>query len=77
MLEEDIASNPKKFWSFIKSKRADSSGVSPLRREGILFSDSNAKANILNDQLTSVCSTETTHDIPSKGDSPYSTVSEY
>ena len=74
MLEEDSASNPKKFWSFIKSKRADSSGVAPLWREGILFSDSNMKANILNDQFTSVFSTETADEIPSKGDSPYSTV---
>ena len=74
MLEEDNSSNPKKFWSFIKSKRADSSGVAPLRRDGTLFSDSNTKANILNDQFTSVFSRETTDEIPSKGDSPYPTV---
>ena len=74
MLEEDNSSKPKKFWSFIKSKRADSSGVAPLSRDGTLFSDSNTKANILNDQFTSVFSRETTDEIPSKGDSPYPTV---
>jgi hypothetical protein len=71
MLEEDNTSNPKRFWSFIKNKRADSSGVAPLKRNGVLFSDSNTKANILNDQFTSVFFKETTDDIPFKGDSPY------
>ena len=54
MLEDDNTNNPKRFWSFIKSKRAESTGVALLRKEGILCSNSNANANILNDQFTSV-----------------------
>lgn len=30
MLEDDNTNNPKRFWSFIKSKRAESTGVAPL-----------------------------------------------
>jgi hypothetical protein len=54
MLEDDNTNNPQRFWSFIKSKRAESTGVALLRKEGILCSNSNANANILNDQFTSV-----------------------
>ena len=71
MLEEDNTTNPKRFWSFIKSKRSESTGVSPLRKEGILYSDSNNKANILNDQFTSVFTQEDTQNIPDKAVSPF------
>ena len=47
-----------RFWSFIKGKCTESTGVAPLRREGILHSDTATKANILNDQFTSVFSSE-------------------
>ena len=68
MLSDNYTSNPKRFWSFIKSKRTESS-VAPLRREGILHSDTATKANILNDQVTSVFSSEQGGDIPTKGTS--------
>jgi hypothetical protein len=74
MLSDDNTSNPKRFWSFIKNKRTESTGVAPLRREGILHSDTATKANILNDQFTSVFSSEQGGDIPTKGNSPYSSV---
>ena len=54
MLSDDKTSNPKRFWSFIKGKRTESTGVAPLRKGGILHSDTATKTNILNDQLTSV-----------------------
>jgi hypothetical protein len=47
MLSDDNTSNPKRFWSFIKGKCTESTGVAPLRREGILRSDTATKANIL------------------------------
>jgi hypothetical protein len=47
MLSDDNTSNPKRFWSFIKGKCMESTGVAPLRREGILRSDTATKANIL------------------------------
>ena len=51
------------------SKRTESSGVAPLRREGILHSDTATKANILNDKFTSVFSSDQGGDIhvPTKG----------
>ena len=43
-LEEDYPSNPKKFWSFIKSKRQDQCGVAPLKKNDTLHSDAKTKA---------------------------------
>lgn len=60
MLNDDINKNPKRFWSFIKSKRCDASGVAPLTKDGTTHSDSLKKANILNDQFTSVFTSEDT-----------------
>ena len=74
MLEDDNTNNPKRFWSFIKSNRAESTGVAPLPKEGILCSNSNAKAHILNDQFTSVFSHELPGEVPTKGVSPHSAV---
>ena len=44
----------KKFWSYIKSKRNEQSGVSSLEKHNELFTDNLAKANILNEQFSSV-----------------------
>ena len=47
--------NTKRFWSFIKSKRQESSGVAPLiNTEGYLHSDSTKKAEIFNQRFPSV-----------------------
>ena len=47
--------NPKRFWSFIKSKKCESAGVVPLKdKNGITYSDAQTKANILNHQFSSV-----------------------
>jgi hypothetical protein len=43
MISDDIKSNPNRLWSFIKSKRCDSTGVTPFTKGGSL-----EKANILN-----------------------------
>ena len=63
--------NLKRFWSFIKSKKCDNSGVAPLRRDGVAHSDSQVKANILNDQFSSFFTKEDTSTIPSLGDSTH------
>jgi len=53
-LQRDKA-NPKRFWSFIKSRGQDASGVPTLKnKDGFLKSDTSSKANILNDQFKSV-----------------------
>ena len=44
----------KKFWSYIKSKRNEQSGVPSLEKRNKLFTDNLAKANILNEQFSSV-----------------------
>jgi len=67
MLSEDHNNNPKKFWSFIKSKRCESTGVSALRHNGALYEDSATKADILNKQFSSVFSLETDNATPKTG----------
>jgi hypothetical protein len=67
MLNNDIKSSPKHLWSFIKSKRCDFTGVAPLSKGGNNHSGSLEKANILNDQFTSVFTEEDT----TMGPSPF------
>ena len=74
LLSDDNTRNPNRFWSFIKGKRTESTGVTPLCREGILHSDTATKSNILNDQITSVVSSEPGGDIPSEENCPHSSV---
>ena len=73
IVSPDLRSNPKKCWSFIKSKKSDNSGVAPLKnQDGLVYSDSATKANILNNQFSSVFNkNEDTATIPSKGSSPF------
>ena len=50
-------SNNKRFWSYIKSKKADNIGIAPLQSQsGAIRSDSKSKAEILNSQFCSVFS---------------------
>ena len=51
--QEQHPSEQKRFFSFIKSLKNDSSGVAPLRDQGKLHSDPVDKANILNRQYQS------------------------
>ena len=67
-----LKTNPKKFWSFLKDKKQESSGVAPLRStDGLIHSDSGTKANILNAQFKSVFTKEDLSSMPDKGPSPY------
>ena len=58
LVSDEQTGNPKKLYSFIKSKKCDASGVAPLTSNGVNHSDSVKKANILNDQFTSVFTKE-------------------
>ena len=51
--------NSKPLWRYIKSKRQDGNGVSPLKEIGQLHSDSRRKAEILNNQFCSVFTSKT------------------
>ena len=53
----------KPLWRHIKSKRQDGNGVSPLKENGQLHSDSRRKAEILNNQFCSVFTSEDTTNI--------------
>jgi hypothetical protein len=50
--------------------RKDNSGISPLKKDGILYTDTVEKTNILNQQFQSVFTHDPPHDIPDKGPSP-------
>ena len=43
----------KKFWTFIKSRKNDGSGVSPLKDQGVLITDNKRRADLLNKQFQS------------------------
>jgi len=65
-----VTENPKKLYSFIKGKRSDSTGISPLKCDGVTHSDPSKKATILNKQFAGVFTTEDTTDVPTMdGDS--------
>ena len=64
----------KRFWSFIKSLRKDTCGVSGLYDNDTLKSEPVEKANILNRQFQSVFTNEDISDIPNKGPSLYETM---
>ena len=51
--------NPKRFYSYIKSKQQDNIAVAPLKKGDKLVIDDSQKANILNDQYCSVFSKRT------------------
>ena len=52
LVSEDQTGNPKKLYSFIKSKKYDASRVTPLSSNGVNQSESLNKADILNQQIT-------------------------
>ena len=56
--------NSKPLWRYIKSKRQDGTGVSPLKGNGQLHPDSRRKAEILNHQFCSVFTSADATNIP-------------
>jgi hypothetical protein len=59
--------NNKKLYSYVKSMKSDSSGVAPLKKDGISHSDPCAKAEILNAQFSSVFTEEDVESLPNMG----------
>ena len=62
--------NRKKLWSYVKSLRRDC-GVAPLKNDGVMYTENNAKANILNQQFSSVFTREDIQTMPVLPNSPY------
>jgi hypothetical protein len=64
----DQTGNSKRFWSFIKAKKQEHSGVARLRgNDGMLHSASNNKAEILNAQFKSTYTQEDLTNLPDVG----------
>ena len=75
IISPQLEEKPKSFWQFIKSKKTETSGVSPLRgKDGLLYSEPNTQANILNEQFKKAFTTEDTSSMPNKGTSPHPTM---
>ena len=68
VISKDAEEKPKAFWSYIKSKKQESSGVAPLKnKDGFIHSDSSSKVEILNEQFVSAYTREDSSKIPTKG----------
>ena len=72
--QEQQPSKQKRFFSFIKSLKRDSSGIAPLRDQGKLHSDPADKANILNNQYQSQFTEEDKTNIPQPEGEPSPTM---
>jgi len=58
ILNTSLTDNPKKFYSYVKQKRSGQSNIPALKHNDVIISDSEAKANSLNAQYTSVFTRE-------------------
>ena len=75
VVSEDLDKNPRRFWSYIKSRKQENEGVSSLiDKDGFLQSDSQKKSDILNNQFQSVYTREDTQNLPDKGPSLHPTM---
>ena len=75
VVSEDIDKNPRRFWSYIKSRKQENEGVSSLiDKDGFLQSDSQKKSDALNNQFQSVYTREDTSNLPNKGRIPHPTM---
>ena len=63
-VKEFCLDSKKQFWSFVKSLKNDSSGIPALKNQGVLISDNIQKAELLNDQFSSVFSNEDLSSLP-------------
>ena len=64
LLDSSISEQPKRFWSFVKSKRQDSVGIHSMEHNNVTLSNSLVKANILNNFFSSIFTQESTLHIP-------------
>ena len=70
-ISTDNCSNSKRFWSYIKSKRCENSGVSALtNNNGILPNDSHGKAKNIKWSSHGFYRHDNTNKIPDKGPNP-------
>ena len=73
--DQETRKPSKRFYKTLKAKRRDHVGIPPLRgKNGTLDSTAKGKANLLNDQYSSVFKDEDPSNIPDLGASPYSSL---
>jgi hypothetical protein len=70
ILNTSITDNPKKFYSYIKQKKSGQSNIPVLKRNTEILSEPKDKANVLNDQYTSVFTREPPGQLPDIDDTP-------
>ena len=63
-LFNDSSTSKKRFWSYIKTKKKDNTGVAPLKDGEMICTNAKQKAYILNNQFQSVFTTENLSNIP-------------
>ena len=61
--------NCKKLYTYIKSKKCDGSGVSPLKKDGVTYSDPADQAEMLNSQFAEAFTKEDSNFMPQMGPS--------
>ena len=72
VISGDITNNPKRLWTYLKSQKQDTTGVAPLKDvNGLLRSDAETKAELLNNQFQSAYTREELSWVPDKGLSPH------
>ena len=71
MISSDDPGWFKRFWAYIKNKRCDNTGVASLLKDGVLHSESKAKATLLNAQFSSVFTEENLLNLPHFDASPH------
>ena len=69
-LETSLKDEPKSFWSYIKNLRQEHQGIADLKNGTNVVSNSKDKAEVLNQQFTSVFTKEGPGELPELGE-PY------
>ena len=70
-VKKSVEEDKNNLYRLIKNKRTDTMGVAPLKRNGLTFSDSKTKADILNDQFCDAFTREDTNNLPQMNNSPH------
>ena len=66
-LGEAIEENPKRFWSYIKQLNKEELGIADFEINGSIISDNKSKADLLNNQFSSVFTQEDLPNFPDIG----------
>ena len=74
--DSKISGKVKEFWSFAKSFKKDAFGITTLRENRTMKTDTKEKADVCSWQFQSAFTCETDSDPPSKGASPFSSMGE-